>query len=62
MMRSHDGPITTFPPPRYQGLAPYLHDGKCLTLEDTIEYFNLIQQLHLTAQEKKDLVAFLRCL
>jgi len=27
-----------------------------------VEYFNLIQQLHLTAPEKKDLVAFLRCL
>jgi len=27
-----------------------------------VEYFNLIQQLHLTAQEKKDLVAFLLCL
>jgi len=24
-----------------------------------VEYFNLIQQLHLAAQEKKDLVAFL---
>jgi len=35
---------------------------RCLTLEDTVEYFNLIQQLHLTAPEKKDLVAFLRCL
>jgi cytochrome c peroxidase len=62
MMRSHGGPITTF---RLRGIKdspPYLHDGRCLTLEDTIEYFNLIQQLHLTAQEKKDLVAFLRCL
>jgi cytochrome c peroxidase len=62
MMRSHDGPITTFPLRGIKDSPPYLHDGRCLTLEDTIEYFNLIQQPHLTAQEKKDLVAFLRCL
>ena len=21
---------------------PYLHDGRCLTLEDTVEFFNLV--------------------
>ena len=62
MMMSHDGPIKTFPLRGIKDSPPYLHDGRCLTLEDTIEYFNLIQQLHLTAPEKKDLVAFLRCL
>lgn len=41
---------------------PYLHDGRLLTLEDTVEFFNLIQELQLTATEKKDLVAFLRVL
>lgn len=41
---------------------PYLHDGRLLTLEDTVEFFNLIQQLNLTEQEKKDLVAFMRAL
>jgi cytochrome c peroxidase len=41
---------------------PYLHDGRCLTLEDTVEYFNLIQQLRLKPEEKADLVAFMRCL
>ena len=39
-----------------------LHDGRCFTLEDTVEYFNLVQQLQLTAQEKQDLVAFLKSL
>jgi cytochrome c peroxidase len=39
---------------------PYLHDGRCLTLEDTVEFFNLIQELRLNNQEKEDLVAFLR--
>lgn len=62
MMMSHDGPIKTFPLRGIKDSPPYLHDGRCLTLEDTVEYFNLIQQLHLTAPEKKDLVAFLRCL
>jgi cytochrome c peroxidase len=62
MMMAHDGPIKTFPLRGIKDSPPYLHDGRCLTLEDTVEYFNLIQQLHLTLQEKKDLVAFLRCL
>jgi hypothetical protein len=39
---------------------PYLHDGRCLTLEDTVEFFNLVQGLKLANQEKSDLVAFLR--
>jgi hypothetical protein len=33
-----------------------------LTLEDTVEFFNLVQQLGLTQQEKTNLVAFLRVL
>jgi cytochrome c peroxidase len=39
---------------------PYLHDGRCFTIEDTVEFFNLVQQLKLTTAEKADLVAFLR--
>ena len=62
MMMAHDGPIKTFPLRGIKDSPPYLHDGRCLTLEDTVEYFNLIQQLHLTPQEKKDLVAFVLCL
>lgn len=41
---------------------PYLHDGRLLTLEDVVEFFNLIQQLKLTKQEKTDITAFLRAL
>jgi len=33
-----------------------------IVVEDTVEYFNLVQQLQLTAQEKQDLVAFLKSL
>jgi len=36
--------------------------GGCLTLEDTVEFFNLVLELKLTGDEKKDLVALLRCL
>ena len=31
---------------------PYLHDGRLLTLEDTVEFFNLVLQLKLTNEEK----------
>jgi cytochrome c peroxidase len=62
MMMAHDGPIKTFPLRGIKDSPPYLHDGRCLTLDDTVEYFNLIQQLHLTAPEKKDLVSFLLAL
>ena len=62
MMMACDGPIKTFPLRGIKDSPPYLHDGRCFTLEDIVEYFNLVQQLHLSAQEKKDLVAFMRCL
>lgn len=41
---------------------PYFHDGRLLTLEDTVEFFNLLLGTKLSAAEKKDLVAFLLCL
>lgn len=59
MMMAHDGPIKTFPLRGIKDSPPYMHDGRCFTLEDTVEYFNLIQQLHLNAQQKNDLVAFM---
>jgi cytochrome c peroxidase len=62
MMMAHDGSIKTFPLRGIKDSPPYLHDGRCFTLEDTVEYFNLIQQLRLTSEEKKDIVAFMRCL
>ena len=62
MMMAGDGPIKTFPLRGIKDSPPFLHDGRCLTLEDTVEYFSLIQELHLTSEEKSDIVAFLRCL
>jgi cytochrome c peroxidase len=41
---------------------PYLHDGRLLTLDDTVAFFNVILELKLNDQEQKDLVAFLRAL
>jgi len=62
MMASSDGPIKTFPLRGVKDSPPYLHDGRLLTLEDTVEFFNLVAELQLTAREKADLVAFLRAL
>jgi cytochrome c peroxidase len=62
MMITAQGPIKTFPLRGIKESPPYLHDGRLLTLEDTVEFFSLILQLDLAAQEKKDLVAFLRVL
>jgi cytochrome c peroxidase len=61
-MASADGPIKTFPLRGIKDSPPYLHDGRLLTLEDTVEFFNLITELRLNDQEKKDLVAFMRAL
>ena len=59
---SADGPIKTFPLRGIKDSPPYLHDGRLLTLDDTVEFFSLILELQLTLQEKADLVAFMRCL
>jgi cytochrome c peroxidase len=59
---SADGPIKNFPLRGIKESPPYLHDGRLLTLEDTVEFFNLISQTKLTEQEKEDLVEFLRAL
>ncbi|HZZ28545.1 MAG TPA: cytochrome B6 [Pirellulales bacterium] len=55
-----DGEIKTFTLRGIKDSPPYLHDGRCLTLEDTVEFFNLVLQLQLNKQEKTDLVAFMR--
>lgn len=62
MMITAQGPIKTFPLRGIKESPPYLHDGRLLTLEDTVEFFNLVLELNLNAQEKKDLVAFMRVL
>jgi cytochrome c peroxidase len=61
-MTAADGPIKTFPLRGIKDSPPYLHDGRLLTLDDTVEFFNLILELKLNPEEKKALVAFLRTL
>jgi hypothetical protein len=39
---SADGPIKTFPLRGIKDSPPYLHDDRLLTLEDTVEFFNLV--------------------
>jgi cytochrome c peroxidase len=57
-----DGAIKTFPLRGIKDSPPYMHDGRLLTLDDTVEFFNLILGTKLTGNEKQDLVAFLRTL
>jgi cytochrome c peroxidase len=61
-MANMDGPIKTFPLRGIKDTPPYLHDDRLLTLDDTVEFFNLVLGTKMTAQEKKDLVTFLRAL
>jgi cytochrome c peroxidase len=58
-MAASDGPIKTFPLRGLKDSPPYLHDGRLLTVDDTVEFFNLVLELRLNEQEKKDLVAFM---
>lgn len=62
VLMAHDGPIKTFTMRGIKDSPPYLHDGRCFKLENVVKYFNLVQQLHLTAAEKADLVAFMHVL
>jgi cytochrome c peroxidase len=57
-----EGVAKTFSLRGIRDSPPYFHDGRLPTLEDVVEFFNLILQTRLTVEEKKDLVAFLRAL
>ena len=54
-----DGPIKTFTLRGIKDSPPYMHDGRLLTLADTVEFFNLVLGLKLTQQEKESLVAYM---
>jgi hypothetical protein len=62
MQASAEGPIKTFPLRGIKDSPPYLHDARLLTLDDTVEFFNLVLGTRLMDQEKQDLVQFLRAL
>ena len=57
-----DGPTKTFPLRGIKDSPPYLHDGRLLTLADTVEFFNLVLELKLNEQEKHDLTEFMKAL
>jgi cytochrome c peroxidase len=59
MVATKQGSIKTFPLRGVKESPPYFHDGRLLTLEDTVEFFNLILETRLTGAEKRQLVAFL---
>ena len=72
----HPGTVGGFKTPTLREIsrtAPYMHDGRFATLEEVIDFYdqggvvnphllNLIIPLGLTAQEKKDLVEYMRAL
>jgi cytochrome c peroxidase len=60
LVATKQGPIKTFPLRGIKESPPYFHDGRLLTLEDSVEFFNLILELHLAPDEKQALVAFMR--
>jgi cytochrome c peroxidase len=57
-----DGPIKTFTLRGIKDSPPYLHDGRLLTLADTVEFFNLVLGTGLTQEEKDALVAYMLAL
>ena len=70
----HDLRVEEFYPGRAQGWIktfslrgikdspPYFHDGRLPTLDDAVEFFNLVLELKLQDEEKRDVVAFLGAL
>ncbi|HYE06718.1 MAG TPA: cytochrome B6 [Planctomycetota bacterium] len=64
--RFHDhrpiGPIKTFTLRGLKDSPPYLHDGRLLTIEDTVEFFNLVLETRLSADERRDLATYLKTL
>ncbi len=57
-----DGPIKTFTLRGIKDSPPYMHDGRCLTLDDSVEFFNIVFELKLSDAEKKSLTAFMKTL
>jgi cytochrome c peroxidase len=47
-------------PPQLRG--PYFHDGSAATLEQVVDHYVAVFNLHLSTQQKEDLVAYLKTL
>jgi cytochrome c peroxidase len=57
-----EGPIKNFPLRGIKDSPPYLHDDRLPTLDDTVEFFNLVLELQLSKEEKEAITAYLMCL
>lgn len=57
-----EGAIENFPLRGIKHSPPYRHDGRLLTLEDTVAFFNIVLGAQLTEAEMRDVAAFLRAL
>jgi cytochrome c peroxidase len=57
-----EGPVKTFPLRGIKDSPPYFHDGRLLTLEDAVLFFDVLLETKLSAEERADLVAYLRAL
>jgi len=55
-----DGPVKAFTLRGIKDSPPYMHDGRCLTLEDTVAFFDIVLRLKLSTDERRDLVLFMR--
>jgi cytochrome c peroxidase len=53
-------PAKTFTLRGIKESPPYFHDGRLLTLEESVEFFDLVLELKLDADERHALVAFPR--
>ena len=58
-LNTAEGPIKTFTLRGIKDSPPYLHDGRLLTLDDTVEFFNLVLGLQLNQDEKKALTVYM---
>ncbi len=55
-----DGLIKAFTLRGIKDSPPYMHHGRCLTLEHTLAFFDIVLRLKLSAGERRDLVLFMR--
>lgn len=65
MVTGHCADLGGFKPPILRGLtarAPYFHNGAAETLDDVVNFYDVIFAARLTQQEHDDLVAFLAAL
>lgn len=42
--------------------APYFHDGSAVTLTDVVAHYNRVRSLGLTAEQRQDLIEYLKSL